>query len=555
MATNIPLKFRKKGYDSSDDGGEGIVVFNSDEKNIYVGGEKYGETKLAGLTDTEITSVADGQALVYDSTTSKWINDDINVDLAESITYSNLVSLISANSGAGSLVPGKLYRITDYVTTTIQTDTQSANHPFDLVVMATSPNTLDCQAKAVLHAGDTYFSNADLSKWQVWYDINNDIDKYDWADSTNGKGVIYRLIDEWDNDVCYDFKNILYKIKINEWGFYDPTNGTDNWVYTFNAYWKRRQINFDASKTSIDITIVEYRPICCNNIIMASYNNYYQDYGYYHRILNYNVFLNFYDDDDAYSNDNCCLSNVLYHNCKNNIFDSGCCKNILNEYCVSNIFGSGAQINVFGSDCQLNTFGNSCDNNTFGNSCQSNTFGNSCSENTFGDQCSLNTFGNSCDANTLANACISNTFGNYCGFNTLGTFCNNNTFGDSNNQNGDYIQYVTIESGNKCIRLYQTSGTAGSNNQLQNVYIAQGVNNTNTWLDISTIARNLSYRTTVGKESDGTLRIYNEDDKTALSGLSDVNIASASNGQILHYNSTSSKWENGDMNLKFDIYE
>lgn len=77
MATNIPLKFRKKGYDSSDDGGEGIVVFNSDEKNIYVGGDKYGETKLFGLTDTAITNPSNDQALVYDGTSSKWVNKKV----------------------------------------------------------------------------------------------------------------------------------------------------------------------------------------------------------------------------------------------------------------------------------------------------------------------------------------------------------------------------------------------------------------------------------------------------------------------------------------------
>lgn len=37
-------------------------------------------TNLSGLTDTTITSVADGQVLTYDSTTSKWVNEDIPSD-------------------------------------------------------------------------------------------------------------------------------------------------------------------------------------------------------------------------------------------------------------------------------------------------------------------------------------------------------------------------------------------------------------------------------------------------------------------------------------------
>ena len=60
--------------------------------------------------------------------------------------------------------------------------------------------------------------------------------------------------------------------------------------------------------------------------------------------------------------------------------------------------------------------------------------------------------------------------------------------------------------------MYNT-GTAGSDNQLQNVYVAQGVSGTsNSYIQISTINRNLQYRTTVAKLSDGTIRIYREDD-------------------------------------------
>ena len=41
----------------------------------------------------------------------------------------------------GNLVEGTWYRITDYVTTTSQSETRSANHPFDILVLATdSPN-------------------------------------------------------------------------------------------------------------------------------------------------------------------------------------------------------------------------------------------------------------------------------------------------------------------------------------------------------------------------------------------------------------------------------
>lgn len=50
----------------------------------------------------------------------------------------------------------------------------------------------------------------------------------------NGRGVIYRLIDEWNNDVPYDFKNIQFKRKITD-GTINPSTGTDTYVYTFSV--------------------------------------------------------------------------------------------------------------------------------------------------------------------------------------------------------------------------------------------------------------------------------------------------------------------------------
>ena len=118
----------------------------------------------------------------------------------------------------GQLVPGQWYRITDYVTTTVQADTRSAGHQFDVIVMALTENTLSEDAYADYHEGDTYFHNtsnnnkyhADLNKWQLRYRLDNDTNRFAWA-SSNGKGVIYYMKDEWYNECPYDFKNIQFK--------------------------------------------------------------------------------------------------------------------------------------------------------------------------------------------------------------------------------------------------------------------------------------------------------------------------------------------------------
>lgn len=123
------------------------------------------------------------------------------------VTYDELVEL----RDNGDLKAGMQYRITDYVTTTVQPDTKSAGHQFDVIVTADTENTLNEKARACLHDGDTYFSenNANLEAWQIWYCLDNDYHKFVWADAS-GKGVIYRMIDEWNNDCPYDFKNIQF---------------------------------------------------------------------------------------------------------------------------------------------------------------------------------------------------------------------------------------------------------------------------------------------------------------------------------------------------------
>ena len=126
------------------------------------------------------------------------------------ITYSELKEMRDNDK----LSPGTLYRITDYICTTTQENTISAGNKFDVIVLATSVNTLSEQARAINHTpqeGETdYFANNNLSAWQIWYCLDNDTNRFTWADSTNGKGVIYRMIDEWGNECGYDFKNIMY---------------------------------------------------------------------------------------------------------------------------------------------------------------------------------------------------------------------------------------------------------------------------------------------------------------------------------------------------------
>ncbi len=125
------------------------------------------------------------------------------------VQYAELVNLRNNSE----LLPGAMYRITDFDTTSSDPNTQCANHHFDIIIRAIDVNRLDYNAYAAYSARDTdgYFANCNLGKWELKYDLNNDTSKYAWADTANGKGVIFFMKDEYNNQLPYDFKNIMFK--------------------------------------------------------------------------------------------------------------------------------------------------------------------------------------------------------------------------------------------------------------------------------------------------------------------------------------------------------
>ena len=181
----------------------GKVFYIANGKGIY--------TNFGGL---EVTDDDDFAIFTYDNA---WAKSNVTLSSGGGIaqtmietTYADLKSM----RDNGTLTPGMWYRITDYVCTTTQVNTISAGNKFDIIVLATGTNSLSEQARAINHTpqeGETdYFANSNLSAWEIWYCLDNATTRFSWADSTNGKGVIYRMIDEWGNECGYDFKNIMY---------------------------------------------------------------------------------------------------------------------------------------------------------------------------------------------------------------------------------------------------------------------------------------------------------------------------------------------------------
>ena len=119
------------------------------------------------------------------------------------LQYSQLTALVANKK----LIPGTNYKITNYVTATSQEGTKSAGIPFDIIVTAISNDTLSEDAKADYHG--TYFSQENISAWELKYCLSNDTARFGWASST-GTGVVYYMKDEFNNEAWYDFKNIQF---------------------------------------------------------------------------------------------------------------------------------------------------------------------------------------------------------------------------------------------------------------------------------------------------------------------------------------------------------
>ena len=395
------------------------------------------------------------------------------------VTYAQLVTLRN-NSG---LVAGQWYRITDYMTTVANdTEARSAGHPFDLLVMATSSNTLSEEAKAIKSSRDSngYFTDANLNAWKVWYSLDNDTTRFQWADTENGKGVIWRMIDEWQNDCPYDFKNVQFKrYKVTPTtpvpedveeqqlladldGTYIGTNAEMQgltvedyddfvWVYTFSFG--------DRLSTPVDASLMGY--VNDEQGEGYGYKGYYGD----NVILPCTCHQTIDDEQQSVF----CLNNVVWFT--NNVrYRSLICGNRIDSECINmTLSGHGTHIK---HDCQNIIMGDGCFGNTIGVGCFLCTFGNGCGSNTFGNGCNWNTFGNDC---------YENTFGNNC-------------------------RYITVHNG---VQYVEVPGGSTVSAYVQNAQILNGTHGTDSsnLLQIS-FQEDADYCQYAGLNSSGNLRIW-----------------------------------------------
>lgn len=431
-----------------------------------------------------------------------------------SVTHSELMTL----RNNGDLIPGCQYRITDYVcTVSNDSEARAISHPYDIIVTADSSNTLNENARACAHNGDNYYTtqeaNVNLSAWELKYCIDNDTNRFAWADTANGKGVVFWLKDDWENECPYDFKQIQFKrYKITECepcnslvDFYAAVHHNSNvvcdsndfiWCYTFSAC-------IDGEGTIVDTSVMQNSLMNSEGIIENTYGNkiscsVFEDSNHEKHVfyLSNNVFLcSSYDIflEDFYapvknSLGSGCISNTFGTSFSNNTLNNSCSYNIFRDYCGANSL-TRCSYNVFGSNCNLNIFMNNCNNNILNDNFNKNTFGNSCENNIFGEA----SYGN-----LVENDCSYLLFGGRCSNNTFKSGCNNIEFrtSASNGNLASGFSNNIINNGNSYIVLWSEPGFAFF---VKNYILLQGIVGTENNKEVIELTRNLSYCTFVGQ--------------------------------------------------------
>lgn len=553
---------------------------------------------------------------------------NVSSDHLTKVTYSELKTL----RDDGELVPGMFYRITDYQCTTTQSNTQSAGHQFDIVLLALSENKLSEEGWAMMNesnvydvtfaddvtlkcwifdtgyndcnvvrydnlvgitqmvwyinddGGDVnlhpdtktaecsgatssdlseedipynYFQNSKLEAWKVWYCLDNDTARFAWADDSvddkakitstimgseiifvrdiqsdieisnteyyawtnesltkytlsetpqvndtlynddgstyskghvetyvaptnlpNGRGVIYRLIDEFNNDIKYDFKNIQFKRTITD-GAYDA-NGTETWCYTLNL-WANDTCK-DASIFGNTLAFDSYiAGVYANNFGYCTAYNLSSGPNSFAFALGDNVILSV---DDGYGYYIGMYSNTIGNNFHNNT--------------------------ISGDFFHENKIGDVFTNNIIDNSFYVNTIGNEFRGNTIGDSCSFNTIGNDFGYNTVGSNFYFNTIGNGFRNNTIGDFFKANTVGNAYFNNiisKNYIQYCQFEDGIEYTE-FTSSATTSPMLCLQNIRVCGGIAGTgNTRRTITHTTVNDTFKTTYQPASSQTVSV------------------------------------------------
>lgn len=491
--------------------GELAINYNAESPTLYI---KDSNNNIQSFSNTSNIDIS--------------IKNKQNVPIV--ISYEDLLSLTTNNQ----LVVGQKYRINDYVTTTNQSETSAATHPFDIIVEAISTDTLNENAQAAQSDNDNgYFDGNKLESWEIKYCIYNDDTRFAWADKVNGKGVIYYMKDEFKNEAWYDFKNILF-LRTKSWFQSNPqffiSFNKDTYFYTFSRVEGDNSIkddtlytsNYhainnslgknDAKKTKLNNTIFIDKPNkgAFNNVIADGHKD--NTFGYC--IWNNNIGYQF-------------SGNTIYEIFQYNNIQSKCCDNKIsksfknnnaqNNFSHNTILGSFTHNNVK-NDCFSNEFMSDVLSCNFNQAYQYNhcdeykyiTIGNTKIQ-VIGDKITYN----GSDYNVVNNHVIVINGTEYEVISKPLSYC---TFGDNNNWISDMIPMTNVTIGNCCF-----SGNNDNKVFLNNLYTKENKK----LLDAIKEFDN-AYEYTIMSCSNNTYDIFSHDVVNKISNIYDMGVFNSS---------------------------
>ena len=443
------------------------------------------------------------------------------------------------------LIPGQLYRITDYVTTingaTI-TNARSAGHPFDIIVMAIAADTLSEDALAVRHDGDTYFKDARPEAWQLKYLLDN----VQWSkqagtyvtDEENGytfmvvgditlSGHTYKLlqgfgmyIEDWsdyalmetvaegEQIICYygdpeDFDPDEPEVVGTASGIEEVTEagkGTivymkDEWgnecPYDFkNVQFKRWKVTDSMDgRTGFTDTYLGVLDNTAEKLSVEDAEDFIWAYTFSSDATgggqtDYSLdgTHSVYGNIIKETGDGSLPDNVFFgENCYANTLSQNCYNNSFSQGCNNNSFSQNCYYNSFSQDCQYNSFSQDCNNNSFSQDCYRNSFSQNCQKNSFSQGCSSNSFSQGCSSNSFSQNCRYNSFSQNVQYVKLSS---------------NYMQQVIVESGNQHLNVVCNQSTTSSQ-PCRNIKIEQGVGNTTSEKTVTITTSNQNYQTVV----------------------------------------------------------
>ena len=606
-------------------------ILGSVDIDEFIDDSSLGEYATKGYVDDSIRDAEENFATkdYVDEALSNIKLPEINdsAELMVNVTYDELVTLRDNSQ----LVPGQKYRMTDYETMTSIVGTQSAGHPFDLILTALDVNILDENCSAIYSIRDTegYFSKNKLESWTIKYCLDNDSSRFVWAvnpgnflnvliadlggtfqcnslnttvnvndvtyhswvislegrvltlltesaipsigdivyyyieeydlmlsigvsqgitqSTEKGKGVIYRLIDEHFNDVHYDFKNIMYTRKVTD-GTYDPENGVDTFVYTFNeidedgiyhdsTVWGTLHSNHNIIEFSKSLSNNIFFGYCYNNSISTnSSGNTFDRYCTDNNLGQYAVNNTFGYSITYIKAGDYFTYNTIKNYCSNSVFGNFASENILENSVNRIICGDDFSYNVFEQNSWNNTFGDDCSSNVFGTNFIGNTVGNEFTGNTIG-QCGDCIFGSGFHDNEITASISRCTFGTYCYENKISSAMNyvvfgqgcyhitiptnfrlfNSTFGNNccyiefSNPDEEYVDFENITFDNGC-RYLKIASLDSEAYDIYNYHFTRGLIGLYDSPLIITLAPSRNYETKVAKNSNGEIVTYCEAD-------------------------------------------